>query len=304
MAHPAGVPTYERLMFPLLLAAADGEPHRVRDVAERAADHFSLPEDLRREILPDGRNKLIHRMEWARTYLKKAGLLEYPSRGFFRITERGLAALKEKPDGIDNKYLKKFPEFLDFKSARPEGPGVPTSVETHELDPEEAMQDSYQVVRGQREEELLEKVKTCSPPFFEKLVIELLAKMGYGSFRKDAGRVTGKVGDAGIDGIINEDKLGLEVIHVQAKRWEGNVGRPDLQLFVGALQGQQAARKGVFITTSSFNENAKEYAKHLPVKVRLIDGQELAKLMFEYDIGVTEVATYKLKRVDSDYFEE
>jgi restriction system protein len=304
MAELAAVPTYEQLMTPLLLAAADSQSHRVRDVAEKAADYFHLPENLRRDSLPDGRNRLIHRLEWARTYLKKAGLLEYPARGFFKITERGLKALQECPKGIDNKYLQKFPEFLEFKRSKPEVQilGFPTDAQT--LDPEEAIENSYQALRAEIESDLLNRSKAGSPSFFEQLVVDLLLKMGYGGSRREAGRAIGKSGDEGIDGVIDEDALGLDVVYIQAKRWATRtVTRADIQQFVGALQGRRA-RKGIFITTSEFAASARDYVKTIENRVVLIDGPALASLLFEHGIGVSETKSYAVKRVDSDYFEE
>jgi restriction system protein len=188
MSEPVStVPTYEQLMHPLLKIAADRHPHRVRDVADRIAETFGLPENLRQETLPDGRNRLVHRLEWARTYLKKAGLLEYPSRGQFLITDRGLTALKENPSGFGNKYLQRFDEFLEFKHAKRERQGDTVAVETEELDPEEAIEDSYQTLRAEIEHDLLSRTKSASPEFFEQLVIDLLLKMGYGGSRKEAG---------------------------------------------------------------------------------------------------------------------
>ncbi len=298
------VPTYEQLMFPLLLAAADRQPHRVREVVEKVAGHFSLPENLRQETLPDGRNRLIHRLEWARTYLKKAGLFEYPSRGFFKITQRGLTALKESPNGVDNKYLRKFPEFLEFKQSKPEHHENATPTETEGLDPEEAIENSYQALRAEIENDVLSRAKAGSPEFFEQLVVDLLLKMGYGGSRKGAGRAIGKSGDEGIDGVIDEDALGLDVVYVQAKRWTTRmVNRQDIQQFVGALQGKRA-RKGIFITTSDFVNSAREYVKTIENKVVLIDGSTLAGLLFDYGIGVSETKSYVMKRIDSDYFEE
>ena len=300
----ASVPTYEQLMFPLLQIAADRNSYRVRDVAGKVADRLSLPDDSRQQTLPDGRNKLIHRLEWARTYLKKAGLFEYPSRGFFKITPRGLTALKESPNGIDNKYLQRFPEFLEFKQRRHEQPEDVDTDNVQALDPEESIENGYQALRTEVEEELLKRVKSAAPEFFEQLVIDLLLRMGYGGSRKDAGRAIGKSGDEGIDGVIDEDALGLDVVYVQAKRWSDRiVTRQDIQQFVGALQGKRA-RKGVFITTSTFAQTARDYVKTIENKVVLIDGSTLAGLLFQHGVGVSEVKSYVLKRIDTDYFEE
>ena len=299
----SSVPTYEQLMSPLLQAAADGQSHRVREVAAQIADRLDLPELLRQESLPDGRNKLIHRLEWARTYLKKAGLLEYPGRGLFRITDRGIDAIKRHPTGINNRFLQQFPEFLEFKAKKTDHHD-PAVSDVQDLDPEEAIENAYQSVRAAVEDDLLSRLKAAPPDFFERLVVDLLLKMGYGGSRKEAGRAIGKSGDEGIDGVIDEDLLGLDVVYVQAKRWsDQSVSRQHIQQFVGALQGRRA-RKGVFITTSTFTQTAREYVKTIDNRVVLIDGETLAGLLFDYGIGVSEVKSYPLKRVDSDYFEE
>lgn len=302
-AH-VSVPTYEQLMSPLLQVAQDGQPHRVREIAEQVADRIFLPESLRRETLPDGRNKLIHRLEWARTYLKKAGLLEYPARGVFKVTDRGLTALHENSDGINNRFLEKFPEFVEFRHSRSERSEVSVPSDATDLDPEEAIENGYQALRREIEGELLRRAKQGTPEFFEQLVVDLLLKMGYGGSRKEAGRAIGKAGDEGIDGVIDEDALGLDVVYIQAKRWSNRtVTRQDIQQFVGALQGKRA-RKGIFITTSDFAGTAREYVKTIDNKVVLIDGGMLAGLLFDYGIGVSQTKSYVMKRIDSDYFEE
>jgi restriction system protein len=298
------VPTYEQLMYPLLRMAADRQPHRVRDVAHKIGEALGLPENLREETLPDGRNRLVHRLEWARTYLKKAGLLEYPSRGQFLITNRGQVALDENPGGFGNKYLQKFEEFLEFKRTKRQQQGETSTVAAEELDPEEAIEDSYQALRAEIEHDLLSRTKSASPQFFEQLVIDLLLKMGYGGSRKEAGRAIGKSGDEGIDGVIDEDALGLDVVYIQAKRWTTRtVNRQDIQQFVGALQGRRA-RKGIFITTSEFVNSAREYVKTIDNKVVLIDGPMLARLLFDNGVGLSESKKYVLKHIDSDYFDE
>lgn len=296
------VPTYEDVMLPLLRIAANRQIHKVRDIAKEVADYFNLSETLREDTLPDGRNRLVHRLEWARTYLKKAGLLEYPSRGQFQITDRGLSVLNSKPERVDSKLLSQFPEFLEFK--KPRGEESSASVEPSSYDPEESIENGYQALRIELESELLARVKQSTPEFFEHLVIDLLVKMGYGGSRKDAARAIGKSGDEGVDGVIDEDALGLDVIYIQAKRWTGTqVTRQHIQQFVGALQGKRA-KKGIFITTSEFANTAREYVKHIENKVVLIDGATLASLMFVNGVGVSEVKTFTLKKIDSDYFEE
>lgn len=245
-------------------------------------------------------------MGWANTHLKKATLLEAPRHGVFRITRRGRDLLAEGPERIDMSVLERFPEFIEFRSrrkrqtpSREEPPAPDTSPEP----PEDALARAYRQLRDELESEILEQVGEASPAFFEQLVVDLLVKMGYGGSRQDAGRALGRSGDGGVDGIISEDRLGLDVIYLQAKRWEAPVGRPEIQKFAGALQGKRA-KKGVFITTSSFTREAEEYASIIDTRIILIDGSRLAKLMTEHGVGVSTVGTYEVKRVDSDYFSE
>ncbi len=290
-------------MLPLLRFAADGQEHSLREAIESLADHFHLSDDERKALLPSGRQATFdNRVGWARTYMKKAGLLQTPRRGYFTITDSGLRALKTNPDKINVKFLEQYPEFLDFRT---KGKATQTDVTmpTEERTPREVMEDAYATIRTQLAGELLERIAQSSPQFFERLVVDLLVTMGYGGTRRDAGEAVGGSGDEGIDGIIKEDRLGLEVVYIQAKRWENTVHRPEIQKFVGALSGQNA-RKGVFMTTSNFSAGAVEYAKGLSVKVVLIDGETLASLMIDHGVGVTPEASYEIKRVDSDYFDE
>ncbi len=296
------VPDYQSLMPPLLKILSDGREHSLAEVIEILAQQFALTDDDKKELLPSGRQaKFDNRVGWARTYLKKAGLLESTGRGEFRITKRGFEVLEGHPADINTKFLKQFPEFLEFQKASRQGGKQDQGVEEREQTPEEVLESSYQDLRRELARELLERIKNCSPRFFEKLVVDLLVAMGYGGSRKDAGQAVGQSGDGGIDGIIKEDKLGLDVVYIQAKRWEGNVGRPIVQTFAGSLEGQKA-RKGVLITTSRFSQEAKEYVNKIEKKIVLIDGEQLAQLMIDHNIGVTEVASYTVKRVDSDYF--
>lgn len=238
--------------------------------------------------------------------MKKAGLLESPRRGRFKITSKGLGALKKNPHEINVKFLEQYPEFIEFRTKRSSQDGKPskaTPTEPTEKTPVEVIEAAYQEIRSGLASELLEQVMGCSPNFFERLVVDLLVKMGYGGTRKDAGQAVGKSGDEGIDGIINEDRLGLEVVYIQAKRWKDTVGRPEIQKFVGALQGQNA-RKGIFITTSSFSNGAIEYARMLQNRVVLVDGETLTSLMIDSGVGVSPIEAYEVKRVDSDYFSE
>ena len=248
------------------------------------------------------KNAVSNRVGWARTYLKQAGLLVSPKRGVFRITQAGLDLLQSNPTKVDNSTLEKYPAFIDFKSRRREATNDQPEVLSSET-PEDALASAYKKLRIDVESELLDIVKTASPSFFERLVVDLLVKMGYGGNRQDAASAVGKSGDGGIDGIINEDRLGLDVIYIQAKRWDGTVGRPEIQKFAGALQGQRA-KKGIFITTSSFSSEAIDYTKFIDTRIILIDGAQLVKFMVDLNVGVSSAGTYEVKKIDSDYFEE
>jgi restriction system protein len=302
------IPDYQTLMLPLLRIASDGREHRVREALEQLASEFKLTEAERAELLPSGTAPVFdNRVGWARTYLKQAGLLSAPKRGMFQITDAGRGLLTKKPNRINVALLEEFPAFVEFrtrKKDRDDGePKVKTApAASPEATPEEALADAYKTLRSNLESELLDQVRVASPAFFERLVIDLLVAMGYGGSRQDAGKAIGRIGDEGIDGIIKEDKLGLDAIYVQAKRWEANVGRPEIQKFAGALQGQRA-NKGVFITTSTFSRDAEEYVRAINSKIILIDGERLASLMIDHNVGVAPVGVYELKRVDSDYFE-
>ncbi len=294
------VPNYQKIMLPLLKLAKDGEDHLMREAFEQLAKIFELDEDDRKELLPSGTQTVWeNRVGWARTYLKKAGLVEYKKRGSFTITKIGKDVLTQNPSDIDNKFLMQFPDFVKFKTRTKES----DTEDPDEKTPEEILEYSYQNLRDTIAQDLLSNVKSCSPEFFERLVVDLLLNMGYGGSRRDAGEAIGRSGDGGIDGIIKEDKLGLDAIYIQAKRWENTVSRPEIQKFAGALIGQQA-KKGVFITTSSFSQGAKEYANRIESKVVLIDGERLAQLMIDYNIGVSKIKSYEIKKIDTDYFTE
>jgi restriction system protein len=299
------IPDYQSIMLPLLKFARDGEEHSLRETIEALADEFELTDTERTELLPSGQQATFdNRVGWACTYLKKAGLLKSTRRGYYRISERGASVLKESPAEINNTCLKQFPEFVEFQNPKQMGTEIPGEETNNTRTPEEEIEAAYQKVKQGLVTELLQTIKDHSPTFFERLVIDLLVKMGYGGTRKDAGQALGKSGDGGIDGIIKEDRLGLDIVYIQAKRWDNTtVGRPEIQKFAGALQGQRA-RKGIFITTSTFSESALEYVSRIDSKIVLIDGETLAQLMIDYNIGVTSIASYEIKRVDSDYFTE
>lgn len=301
------IPDYQTLMLPVLKLSEDRQEHSLREAVETLSAQLQLTEEERKTLLSSGQQTVIaNRVGWARTYMKKAGLLEATRRGFVRITQRGLDVLKEGPSRIDDAYLNRFPEFAEFKSAR--GPkedaeSDPAPIALSEQTPEEEIEDAFQRIRNSLAAELLTTVRACSPERFERLVVDLLVRMGYGGTRQDAGQAIGRSGDGGIDGIIKEDRLGLDAIYIQAKRWAdtNSVGRPEIQKFAGALQGHRA-RKGVFLTTSYFTKDAADYVDRIDSKIVLIDGERLANLMIDFGLGVTPIASYEVKRIDSDYF--
>ncbi|GAA6750237.1 restriction endonuclease [Thermus antranikianii] len=289
------IPDYQTLMKPLLLKLADGQIHSMTNLIQKLADEFKLTEEERAARIASGRRTVFeNRVWWARTYLKKAGLIQSPERGRVSITERGKEVLRENPDRIDNDYLMRFPEFKDFRKRTKVDPVDP---------PEEQIDRALEQLRSAVTGELLERIRNLSPSAFERLVLDLLLKMGYGGPQLEAGELTGGSGDEGIDGVIRQDPLGLDTIYLQAKRWSQSVGRPEIQKFVGALAGKKA-KKGVFLTTSEFTKDARDYAKGLSEKVVLLDGRDLAQLMYEYGLGVSVVRTLEIKRVDTDYFSD
>ena len=298
------IPDFQTLMLPVLRYASTIDEHSLKDATDYLADEFSLTKEEREELLPSGRQPVFYnRVGWARTYLKKSGLLESSRRGYLQLTERGKEVLESNPTRIDMSFLQQFPEYVEFRGRRRDTTEF-IQKDNGELDltPEEALEDAYQKIRSDLAQELLDQVKDCSSSFFEKLVLDLLVNMGYGGSRLDAARAVGRKGDEGIDGIIDEDRLGLDSIYIQAKKWtDTTIGRPDIQRFVGALKGKRA-KKGIFITTSSFAETAREYVSNIDDKVVLIDGKRLSELMIDYGIGVSPVSTYEIKRLDSDYF--
>jgi restriction system protein len=307
------IPDFQTFMLPVLREFADGAEHLYKDVRGRVAVTMQLtPEDMA-EMIPSGRkSRFDDRATWAHVYLKQAGLLQSVRRGVYQLTERGKAVLAVPPAKITTQFLEQFPEYLEFKTRKRSSDGdnsssasVPDAEHgaTNELTPDEQIRTGYQLLRANLAAQLLDRVRQASPIFFERLVVELLVAMGYGGSYADAAQVVGKSGDGGIDGIIKEDRLGLESIYVQAKRWEATVGRPTIQQFAGALHGNRA-RKGVVITTSSFSREAIEYARSLQIAMVLIDGVQLADFMIEFGVGVSDVETIKLKRLDEDYFSE
>ena len=308
------IPDYQTIMMPLMKFSADKGEHSSRDAVDSLVGVFQLSDEEKNRLLPSGKLRVFYdRVHWALSYLKGAGLLTATRRGYFRITERGTTVLEQNPPRIDVKFLRQFPEFLGYigtsKGEKTEGASVEQefaesdALTTMRKTPEEALEESYQVMRKDLTHELLTQVRSCSSDFFERLVVELLVSMGYGGSIVDAGKAIGKTGDEGIDGIIKEDVLGLDAIYIQAKKWEGTVGRPDIQKFAGALQGKRA-KKGIFITTGSFSDEASKYVDMIDSKIVLIDGQRLAEYMIDNNIGVSVEKVYNIKKINSDYFEE
>ena len=268
------------------------------------ANHFNLTEEERQELLPSQRQAIItNRVGWARTYLSKAGLVESPSRGVQVITKRGLDALKSNPKTVNMQFLMQYPEYRAFRGIETPVGIEPAKPAIIALTPQETMSSAYVELNKALTAELLETIQQQTPGFFEQLVLDLLLAMGYGGSREDAAQVVGKSGDEGIDGIIKQDRLGLDIIYVQAKRWKDNVGGPVVQAFIGALH-LRGAQRGILITTSGFSQQARELAAKAGTRVILIDGTLLAQLMIEHNIGVSVVNEYQIKRIDSDYFSE
>jgi restriction system protein len=307
------IPEFNEIKAPALQFFADSKPHKVSEVFAILGNHFKLTEDERNELLPSGTQRRWHnRANWACYDLFRAGLLDRPKKGLYIITELGRKIAEQKPKLLDRDFLMQFPQFAQFVQAsgpkkgnqNPQQNTSPTSESPIKGEtPEELIGSAYQILNSTLRKEILELVKKMDPFRFEQLVLDLLVAMGYGGSREEAAQVTKASGDEGIDGIINEDRLGLDVIYLQAKRWQQTVGRKEIQSFVGALAGQQA-HKGVFITTSDFADTAIAYAKKVSQKVILIDGDKLADLMVKHNIGVTLSHAYEVKHVDSDYFEQ
>ncbi len=300
------VPDFQSFFKPLLEVASDGAEHSIREAREKIIEKMGLSESDLSERLPSGtQTKFDNRTAWAKSYFIQAKVLDATKRGHFKITERGRDLLSKGLPKIDVKVLSQYSEFSEFHSSGSENhqssvEELPTSTSKT---PEEILQAAYKSIRLDLAAELLSRVKANTPKFFENLVVDLMLAMGYGGSRSDAGKAIGESGDEGIDGIINEDRLGLDVIYIQAKRWEGTVGRPEIQKFVGALHGKRA-KKGVFITTGRFSDDAIEYVDSIDPKVVLIDGRTLSNLMIDFNLGATSLANYEVKRVDSDYFGE
>lgn len=301
------IPDYQALMLPVLQLAAEGET-RVPEVEQRLADIFGLTQEDRDLMLPSGRQKRFHnRIHWAKFYLTKAGLIDVPSRGRFVASAEGRKLLAAKPDKIDNELLAQYPAFKEFYrgGALAEGQehaGAASPRADDHATPEEQIEAAYAALQSALRAELVGRILQNSPSFFEQVIVDLLVAMGYGGSHLNAAEQLGRTGDGGVDGVINEDRLGLDRVYVQAKRYtDVTVGRPDVQAFLGSLVGL-GATKGVFVTTSTFSAQAKEFVRNLPQRVVLIDGQQLADLMVEHNVGVRVSRVVEFKRIDEDFF--
>lgn len=300
------IPDFQSFFRPLLDLASDGKEHSIREAREVISKNMKLSEEELAERLPSGTQRTFdNRVAWAKSYFAQAKVLESTRRAHFKITKRGEELHSKGHERIDIKILNQYPEFVEFHTDNKNDKDESSTAvfEDHQSTPEELLQKAYLNIRNDLALELLDKVKSNTPDFFENLVVDLMVSMGYGGSRADAGESIGKSGDEGIDGIIKEDRLGLDVIYLQAKRWEGSVGRPELQKFVGALHGKRA-KKGVFITTGVFTKDAIEYVKTIDPRVILIDGKKLTEYMMDFNLGVATSSTYEIKKVDSDYFQE
>lgn len=300
-------------MLPVLRLAAEGE-QRVAGVVDRVADELGIGLTERKEMLPSGRQRVLHnRIHWAKFYLSKAGLLASPSRGKFIVTEQGRALLASNPDRIDVALLLQYPEFHDFykggdysdtDAAEADGVSTLSGPDIATATPEEQIEAAYQALQSALRADLLDRISQNSPEFFEKLIVELLVAIGYGGSHKNAAMQLGRSGDGGVDGVVNEDRLGLDRVYIQAKRYATSaVGRPDVQSFVGSLVGLGAS-KGVFVTTSTFSSQARDFVRHLTQRVILIDGQQLTELMIEHSVGIRTSRAIEFKRLDEDFFTE
>ena len=300
------VPDFQSIMLPFMMELRNGKESQISDLVVELANRFNLTEEDRQALLPSGTQSLFrNRVAWAKTHLKQAGLIENPTRGRVRISDQGLKVLDQKPEQINCRFLKKFPSYLKFIGFNNEGtnetkPLPETVIVESKQTPQELMESAFQTLRKATVEDLIDRLKRCSPGFFEIVVVRLLQALGYGATGDSL--VTGKSGDGGIDGIIKEDKLGLDIVCVQAKRWEGTVGRPVIQAFVGSMDFVRA-KKGVVITTSGFSRDAVDYVERIEgKKVVLMDGAMLAGLMIDYKVGVTIFKQYQLAEISNDFF--
>jgi restriction system protein len=301
------IPDFQTLMLPFLMHIGDNQEHSKKELVEALANALKLTEAEKREMLPSRNQPVFYnRVTWVIAHFKAAKILDNTRRGYVKITPLGIDILKQNPATINLKFLKQLPTYIEAMNSWKNKNSTEETSRNEDMEvktPEELLEAGYQSIKNSLKQELLEKLKSVHPAYFEKIVVELLVKMGYGGSIAEAGKATKYSNDEGIDGIIKEDKLGLDVIYIQAKRWDGVVSRPEIQKFVGALAGQRA-KKGVFITTSGFSKEAISYASQMDAKIVLIDGEQLAQYMIDYNLGVSIQDTYEIKRIDSDYFEE
>lgn len=300
------VPDFQTLMLPILKIFNDSKEHHVEEVRRIIAKNFDLNDEDLNSLLPSGTSKLYNnRVAWSITHLKMADLIESTKRSIYLITKDGLELIAKNPSRIDLNLLKTISAYAEKKKSwgKTEEFEPTDSIEKSEKTPDELIEEGYEKIKFEISNEIIRTIKSCSPHFFEKLVLDVLINLGYGGSNLDQAKVLGKTGDDGVDGLINEDKLGLDVIYVQAKRWENQVGQPEIQKFAGALQGQRA-KKGIFITTSNFSKPALEYVEKIENRIILIDGKKLAELMIDNNVGVSTKKVFSIKRIDTDYFIE
>ncbi len=308
------IPTYYQIMLPLLQLVRDQRVWHVRDVEQPLAAHFKLSNAEVSQLLASGQKSVFYdRIGWAKTYLTQAGLLEKTGRGLFKITPMGNELLATNPPAIDRPLLLKYESFRAFESRTRGTDDDPPAASPHaavalppaddQQTPDERIADAYKDLRAVLEDDLRQRLHVLDPAFFEQIVLDVLRAMGYGAATPHGGLRVGGSGDGGIDGIIYEDRLGLDMIYVQAKRWQGTVGSQLMRDFVGALVGKQA-NKGIFITTSTFTRDATDYIERVPQKVILIDGERLVALMFDYNVGVTTAQSFVVKKIDLNYFSD
>lgn len=301
------IPGYQDFMYPFLKQLGDGKEYQLQELYTLLTNYYQLTDEEVGELIPSGKQTLLHnRIGWARTYLSKSGLIKVVRRAVFKITDEGLKVLQDpKIDSINSKFLRQYNSFNVFVNKTSVIKNDENEVDDNEQTPLEQIGHNYNILKNELQDLILEKILECSPAFFERLIVELIVAMGYGGSVKDAGQAIGKSGDEGIDGIIKEDVLGLDMIYLQAKRWkvESTVPRPEIQKFVGSLVGKKAS-KGIFITTTTFTKESKKYVDAIDKRIILIDGQELTDLMFKYNVGVTMEDVYVVKKIDMDFFEE
>jgi restriction system protein len=295
------IPGYQKFMLPILEVLKDGKEYRLNEVRDEIAKKLSISNQARMQMLPSGKQSVYNnRLSWAINYLKKANLVESPKKAVLKITKQGKKVLQENPQEINLQFLMRFKSFRMFMKKDTNENNEKINESTT---PEEMLTENYELIRKQLIEEILEQLMKCSPAAFEQLVVDLLLAMGYGGTGVDAGKAIGGSGDGGIDGVIKEDRLGLRQIYIQAKRWEKPVGHPEILNFSGALLTKNADR-GVFITTSRFTSNAIRGAEKANQNIVLIDGEQLAELMIDYNVGVVETKKFVIKRLDLDYFDQ